>query len=79
MLNIDNDFVEHEHILEQLKQISANHLIVAYRAKMTNYEILLCQKISLVSKLPLMDVLEKMAAFKLTSEYLLYKKDFLFV
>lgn len=78
MLNNNHDFVEPENILNRMRQISASHMIVAYRAKMTNYELMVCQEISAVSKIPLMDVLEKMAAFKQTSEYLLYKKDFLF-
>jgi len=74
-----NDLAEHESALKQLRQISTSHMIVAYRAKMTNYEILLCHKISLGSKLPLIDVMEKMAAFKQTAEHILYKKDFVFI
>ncbi|MDP3291222.1 MAG: hypothetical protein Q8M43_04245 [Sulfuricurvum sp.] len=46
---------------------------------MSNYEILTCQEISALGKIPLLDVLEKMAAFKQTSEHILYKKDFMFV
>lgn len=75
---LNNDFVEPESVLKRLRQISPSHMIVAYRAKMTNYEILLCQEISTAAKVPLHDVLEKMAAFKQTSEYILYKRDFLF-
>ena len=76
MLNND-DSLECESVLKRLRTISSNHMIIAYRAKMTNYEILLCQDISLVSKIPLIDVLEKMAIFKQTAEYILYKKDFI--
>lgn len=79
MLNNNQDSaVEEKGVLSRLKQISTNHMIVAYRAKMTHYEILLCQKISAMSKLPLFDVLVKMEAFKQTSEHLLYKKEFSF-
>ncbi len=74
-----NDFAEYESALKQLKEISISHMIVAYRAKMTNYEISLCHKISLMSKLPLIDVMEKMAVFKQTAEHILYKKDFIFI
>lgn len=74
-----NDLAEHESALKQLRQISTSHMIVAYRAKMTNYEILLCHKISSMGKLPLIDVMEKMAAFKQTAEHILYKKDFVFI
>jgi hypothetical protein len=76
--NYDDAVAEEEGVLNQLKQISPNHMIVAYRAKMTHYEILLCQKISAISKLSLFDVLLKMEAFKQTSEHLLYKKEFSF-
>lgn len=75
---LNNDFVEQETVLNRLRQISPSHMIVAYRAKMTNYELLLCQEISEAVKVPLHDVLEKMAAFKQTSDFLLYKKEFLF-
>ena len=74
-----NDLEEHESALKQFRQISTSHMIVAYRAKMTNYEILLCHKVSSMSKLPLIDVMEKMAAFKQTAEHILYKKDFVFI
>jgi hypothetical protein len=77
MLNDNNEFVKEEEVLKRLREISTQHMIVAYRAKMTNYEILLCQKISAMGKYPLMHVLEKMAAFKQTSEHILYKKDFI--
>ncbi len=75
---LNNNIVEQESVLKRLREISASHMIVAYRAKMTNYELLLCQEISEVAKVPLHDVLEKMAAFKQTSEFLLYKREFLF-
>jgi len=51
-------------------------MIVACRAKMTNYEILLCQEISLVVKIPLIDVMEKLAAFKQTAELVLLLNPF---
>jgi hypothetical protein len=78
MLN-DNGLEEQERVLKRLRQISTNHMIVAYRAKMTNYEILVCQEISSVGRFPLIDVMEKMAAFKQTAEHILYKKDFVFI
>lgn len=79
MLNDNNEFLDEQEVLKRLKHISTQQMIVAYRARMSNYEILLCQKISLMSNIPLQDVLEKMEAFKQTSEHLLYKKDFIFV
>lgn len=79
MLNDNNEWLNEEEVLKRLRQISAQHMIVAYRAKMSNYEILLCQKISAMSKIPLIDVLEKMEAFKQTSEHILYKRDFMFL
>lgn len=77
MLN-DNAFAEYNNVSKQL-QLSITHTMVAYRAKMTNYEILLCQEISSMGKFPLIDVMEKMAAFKQTAEHILYKKDFIFI
>ncbi|HEX5330348.1 hypothetical protein [Sulfuricurvum sp.] len=79
MLSNTYDVAEHESVLKRLKGISTSHMIVAYRAKMSNYEILLCQEISSVGRFPLIDVMEKMAAFKQTSEHILYKKDFVFI
>lgn len=79
MLNNNNEWVKEEGVLKRLRQLSAKHMVVAYRARMSNYEILICQEISAMGKIPLMDVLEKMAAFKQTSEHILYKKDFMFV
>jgi hypothetical protein len=76
---LNNNITEQERVLKQMQQIAINHMIVAYRAKMTNYEILLCQEISSVGKFPLIDVMEKMAAFKETAEHILYKKDFIFI
>jgi len=79
MLNNNNTLVEKEVVLKRLRQLTSQHMVVAYRAKMSNYEILICQEISAMGKFPLIDVLEKMAAFKQTSEHILYKKDFMFV
>ena len=78
MLTNNNEWIEEKGVLKRLKELSSKHMVVAYRAKMSHYEILLCQEISALGKIPLMDVLEKMADFKQTSEYLLYKKDFAF-
>ena len=75
----DHDATAYGDMEKRLKEISATHMKVAYRAHMSNYEILLCQEISLIGKFPLIDVMEKMAAFKQTSEHLLYKKDFIFI
>lgn len=79
MLNNNNEWIEEEGTLKRLRQLTSQHWVVAYRARMSNYEILICQEISALGKVPLMDVLEKMAAFKQTSEHILYKKDFMFV
>jgi len=76
MLNDNNELLNENEVLARLKQISTQQMIIVFRAKMSNYEILLCQKISAMSNIPLNDVLEKMEAFKKTSEHLLYKKDF---
>lgn len=77
MLNDDMERIkEEEGILNRLRQITPSNMVVAFRAKMTNYEILLCQEISMIRKLPLVDVLLKMELFKQSSEHLLYKKDF---
>ncbi|WP_295052466.1 hypothetical protein [Sulfuricurvum sp.] len=78
MLNDNSELLNEEEVLKRLRQISTQHMIVAYRANMSNHEILLCQKISAMSKIPLIDVLEKMEAFKQTSEHILYKRDFMF-
>lgn len=78
MLNDNNEWLNEKEVLKRLREISTHHMIVAYRANMSNHEILLCQKISAMSKIPLIDVLEKMEVFKQTSEYLLYKRDFMF-
>lgn len=78
MLNDNNEWLDEEEVLKRLKHISTQEMIIVYRAKMSNYEILLCQKISALSKIPLNAVLEKMEAFKQTSEHILYKKDFIF-
>jgi hypothetical protein len=79
MLTNNNQWIEEKGVLKRLKELTSKHMVVAYKAKMSNYEILLCQEISALAKVPLMEVLEKMAAFKQTSEYLLYKKDFAFI
>jgi len=79
MLNNNNEWVEEEGVLKRLSQLTSQHMIVAYRARMSNYEILICQEISIMGQIPLIDVLERMAAFKQTSEHILYKKDFIFV
>lgn len=78
MLNYNNELLNEKEVLKRLREISAHHMIVAYRANMSNHEILLCQQISAMSKIPLIDVLEKMEVFKQTSEHLLYKRDFMF-
>lgn len=79
MLNDNNEWLDENEVLKRLKHISTQQMIIVYRAKMSNYEVLLCQKISAMSKIPLGEVLEKMEAFKQTSEHILYKKDFMFV
>lgn len=79
MLNNANELQVNKTVLNRLRQLTTKHMIVAYRARMSNYEIALCQEISAMSKLPLIDVLEKMELFKQTSAHILYKKDFMFI
>lgn len=55
------------------------HAIITYRAKMTMFEMVTCLEVSTLMNVPIEEVLLQMAAFKETSEHLLYKKDFLFV
>lgn len=79
MLVNASDILDKENVMKEKIDISVEHVKVAYRAKMSNYEILLCQQISSLGHFPLIDVMEKMEAFKQTSEHLLYKKDFMFI
>lgn len=79
MLTSSSDIYDRQHVMKRLIDISTEHMVVAYRAKMTNYEILLCQEISSIGNFSLLEVLEKMADYKQTSEFLLYKKDFIFI
>ncbi len=57
--------------------LSPNHLKIAYKANMTNYEMKICHEISERRQLQLEYVLSKMAHFKETSDYRIYNKDFI--
>lgn len=77
MFHLQNEWREQEiDILEKLRTISIDHMIVARKAKMTLCEILhcmeICEKRSLAPDL----VFAKMAAFKESSAHLIYKEDF---
>lgn len=63
-------------IIHKMNQISSEHLIIAFKAKMTHYEISMCKVISDMQRIPVDQIISKMALFKETSEHILYKKDF---
>ncbi|ADR34314.1 hypothetical protein Sulku_1653 [Sulfuricurvum kujiense DSM 16994] len=63
-------------IKEFSDRLTPTNLKIAYKAKMTNYEMKLCHEISEDKQLQLEYVLSKMAHFKETSDYRLYNKDF---
>lgn len=52
------------------------HFKIAYQANLTNHEMRQCHRISTHEQLQLTEVLTKMARFKESIEYRLYKRDF---
>ena len=66
----------HQNLKEFGNVISMENLKIAYKANMTHYEMKICHEISELRELNLEYVLTKMAHFKETSDYRLYKKDF---
>lgn len=74
------DLLENGHVQQDIvhfmNQISSEHLIIAFKAKMTHYEISMCKVISDMQRIPVDQIISKMALFKETSEHILYKKDF---
>jgi hypothetical protein len=59
-----------------LNTISYDHFAIAHKAKMTLFEISLCKEISELKSIPIDRVFNQMAAFKESSAYILYNKDF---
>ncbi|MBN2869943.1 MAG: hypothetical protein JXK04_03205 [Campylobacterales bacterium] len=77
MWNVQNELQHtHETLLNTLRDMSIEHMILAKRAKMTMNEIMKCLEISKNHRLDLEVVFSKMAVFKQTSAHLLYKEDF---
>ncbi|TDA65610.1 hypothetical protein E0765_05130 [Sulfuricurvum sp. IAE1] len=77
MLSLQNELHEkQEKMLNKLKSLSVDHLIVAKRARMTMREIFNCLEISEKQSLSLDFVFSEMEAFKQTMAHLLYKEDF---
>lgn len=79
---MSNDVTEWQRIKQRLNNLldetSIEHLLIAHQAKMSIYEILMCQEISALKSIPIDNVFKKMALFKESSAHLLYKKDFLY-
>jgi hypothetical protein len=67
--------VQHD-IVHKMNQISSEHLKIAFKAKMTHYEISMCKVISDLQSIPIEQIFSKMALFKESSAHILYKKDF---
>lgn len=63
-------------IVHKISQISGEHLKIAFKAKLTHYEISLCKVISDLQSIPIDQIFIKMALFKESSAHILYKKDF---
>ena len=77
MFNVQNELdMKDTTVLEKLRNLSIDHMIIAKRAKMTMCEILRCLEICENCTHSPDFVFNKMAAFKQTSAYLLYKEDF---
>ena len=64
-------------IKEFSDRLSPNTLKIAYKANLSNYEMTICHEISEQKQLQLDDVFKKMAYFKESIDYRLYKKDFI--
>lgn len=67
--------VQHD-IVHKMNPISSEHLKIAFKAKMTHYEISVCKVISDLQHIPIEQIFKKMAIFKESSEHIIYKKDF---
>lgn len=77
MFNVQNELGKKEvTVLETLRNLSIDHMIIATKAKMTFCEIMRCLEICENCTYSLDFVFSKMAAFKQTSAYLIYKEDF---
>lgn len=63
-------------IVHKMNPIASEHLKIAFKAKMTHYEISVCKVISDLQNIPIEQIFRKMALFKESSEHLIYKKDF---
>jgi len=59
-----------------LRKMSVDHITIAYQAKMTIFEMLKCQEISEKTSMPIDHVFKKMAEFKESSAFVLYKRSF---
>lgn len=59
-----------------LNAVSNDHFVIACKAKMTLFEISKCKEISDLKNIPIERVFHQMAAFKDSSAYLLYNRDF---
>lgn len=65
-------------VMDRIRNLSVEQMIVALRAKMTTREMMKCLEISTSKRIPLDQVFHKMASFKETSAHILYKEDFSF-
>jgi len=63
-------------IVNGITKIAHQHLQIAYKAKMTHYEMSRCIEISNLQNVPIDQIFNKMAVFKESSDYIVYKKDF---
>lgn len=74
------DLIEWQRIQQAINHLvdktSIDHLIFAHKVKMTLFEISKCKEISELKNIPLERVFHQMAAFKESSAYLLYHRDF---
>lgn len=68
--------VRHD-IVNRINQIAHQHLQIAFKAKMTHYEMSRCIEISNLQNVPIDQIFNKMATFKESSDYIVYKKDFI--
>lgn len=66
-----------QHTLNNMVNLtSIEAIIMAHKAKITINEMLKCQTISELKKIPIEHVFKKMALFKESSAYLIYKQEF---
>ncbi len=64
-------------VVNRITKIAHQHLQIAYKAKMTHYEMSMCLEISNLQNVPIDQIFNKMAIFKESSDYIVYKKDFI--